>query len=77
MKIDTVVFDMDGTVLNTLQDLTVSVNFVLQKYGFPLRTEEEYRRFFGSGIAYALKCAVPAGTPDSVIDGMMPAWHRG
>ena len=76
MKIDTVVFDMDGTVLNTLQDLTVSVNFVLQKVGFPPRTEEEYRRFFGSGIAYALKCAVPEGTPDSVIDGMIPLFKE-
>ena len=76
MKIDTVVLDMDGTVLNTLQDLTVSVNFVLQKVGFPPRTEEEYRRFFGSGIAYALKCAVPEGTPDSVIDGMIPLFKE-
>lgn len=76
MKIDTIVFDMDGTVLNTLKDLTASVNFVLQKNGFPARTEEEYRRFFGNGIAYALKCAVPAGTPDSVIDGMLPLFKE-
>ena len=76
MKRDTIVFDMDGTVLNTLKDLTASVNFVLQKYGFPTRTEEEYRRFFGSGIAYALKCAVPEGTPDSVVDGMIPLFKE-
>lgn len=76
MKIDTIVFDMDGTVLNTLKDLTASVNFVLQKVGFPPRTEEEYRRFFGNGIAYALKCAVPDGTPDSVIDGMLPLFKE-
>ena len=76
MKIDTIVFDMDGTVLNTLKDLTASVNFVLQKVGFPPRTEKEYRRFFGNGIAYALKCAVPDGTPDSVIDGMIPLFKE-
>ena len=75
-KIDTVIFDMDGTVLNTLDDLTESVNYVLDKFGMPLRTLEEYRRFFGNGIKYALKCAVPDGTPDSVIEEMLPVFRE-
>ena len=35
-NINTVIFDMDGTVLNTLDDLTTSVNYVMDKFGFPI-----------------------------------------
>ncbi len=70
--ITTVIFDMDGTVLNTLDDLTASVNYVLEKFGMPKRSKEEYRQFFGNGIKYALKCAVPKGTSDEVIEEMLP-----
>ncbi len=75
-KINTIIFDMDGTVLNTLDDLTSSVNFVLEKYGMPLRERSEYRRFFGNGIRYALKCALPDGTPDELIDEMLPVFRE-
>ena len=71
-NIDTVIFDMDGTVLDTLDDLTVSVNYVLEKYGMPGHTRDEYRKYFGNGIRYALSCAVPEGTGESVIDEMLP-----
>ena len=50
--INTIVFDMDGTVLDTLDDLTESVNYVLGKFGFASRTKDEYRKFFGNGIKY-------------------------
>ena len=76
MKITTVIFDMDGTVLNTLDDLTVSVNYVLRQFGMPERTLEEYRQFFGSGIRYALECAVPEGTPEETIDRMLPVFRE-
>ena len=71
-KVNTVIFDMDGTVLNTLEDLTASVNYVMEQYGMPKRREAEYRRFLGSGIRYALQCAVPDGTPEELIDQMLP-----
>ena len=74
--IDTIIFDMDGTVLNTLDDLTVSVNYVLEKFGMPLRTMEEYRLFFGSGIRRALELATPEGTSDDVIDEMLPVFKE-
>ena len=38
-----VIFDMDGTILNTLDDMTDSCNFILQKYGFPLHTIDEVK----------------------------------
>lgn len=73
-RINTVVFDMDGTVLNTLDDLTVSVNYVLDRFGLPARSKEEYRRFFGSGIRYALRCAVPPEVTEAMIDEMLPVF---
>lgn len=75
-KVNTVIFDMDGTVLNTLDDLTASVNYVLESFGMPLRTAEEYRRYFGNGIGYALRCAVPEGTPDEMIEEMIPVFRE-
>ena len=71
-RIHTVVFDMDGTVLDTLDDLTASVNHVLGRYGLPARTREDYRRFFGSGIRYALRQAVPPEVSEERIDEMLP-----
>ncbi len=75
-KINTVIFDMDGTVLDTLDDLTDSVNYVLDKYGMPRRTKDEYRRFFGNGIEFALRCAVPDDTPNDVIEEMLPIFKE-
>ena len=75
-KIDTVIFDMDGTVLDTLSDLAASVNHVLDRFGMPCHEESDYRRFFGNGIRYALKCAVPEGTSESTIDEMLPIFRE-
>ena len=74
--ITTIVWDMDGTVLNTLIDLRDSVNYVLRKYNMPEHTIEEYRRYFGSGIRYALECAVIEGTPSETIDEMLPIFKE-
>lgn len=70
-KIKYVLFDMDGTILDTLDDLTDSVNYVLERFGMPARGREEYRRFFGSGIAYAIRCAAPEGTSEETIAQMV------
>ena len=74
--ITTVIFDMDGTVLNTLDDLAASVNYVLTRYGMPVHCTEDYRRYFGNGIRYALQCAVPKGTEESAIDQMIPVFRE-
>ena len=45
-----IIFDLDGTLLDTLDDLTAAVNYALQKKNLPLRTREEVRSFVGNGI---------------------------
>lgn len=57
-----VVFDLDGTLLNTLEDLTDSTNAALRYCGYPERTIDEIRRFVGNGIYKLIERAVPENT---------------
>ncbi len=54
----TVIFDLDGTLLDTLDDLTASVNFALARFSLPMRTREEVRSFVGNGIAKLIKRSI-------------------
>lgn len=58
---DTVIFDMDGTLLNTLEDLTDSVNAAMRTFGRPERTLEEIRQFVGNGVLKLMERSVPEG----------------
>ena len=62
------VFDMDGTILDTLEDLKDSTNFALEKCGYPTRTYDEVRRFVGNGIRKLIERAVPEGLTTEQID---------
>ena len=75
-KIKYAVFDLDGTLLDTLDDLTNSVNYVLENFGMPKRSRSDYRKFFGSGIAYAVRCAAPEGTNEEVISDMVALFRK-
>ena len=65
-KINTVVFDLDGTLLDTLADLANSVNFALKENGHPERSLKEVRRFLGNGIENLMRHSVPDGTEEKV-----------
>lgn len=54
----TIIFDLDGTLLDTLNDLTNATNAALQKFGLPKRTREEVRSFVGNGIAKLIERAL-------------------
>lgn len=56
-----VIFDMDGTLLDTLEDLTDAVNVALEKNGYPARTLEEMRYFVGNGATNMITKAAPVG----------------
>jgi len=60
-KYDTIIFDMDGTLLNTIDDIADSVNYVLKKYGYPIRTYDEIISFVGNGAAKLIELALPNG----------------
>ena len=52
-----ILFDLDGTLLDTLEDLADSVNYALEQHGYPQRTLEEIRTFVGNGAAMLIKLA--------------------
>lgn len=60
-----VIFDLDGTLLNTLDDLSDSTNYALSKFGYPTRTIEEVRQFVGNGVAKLIERAIPDGKNNS------------
>lgn len=61
-KYQAVIFDLDGTLLNTLTDLADSTNYALKTMGFPERTIDEVRRFVGNGVEKLIERAVPEKT---------------
>lgn len=63
MKYKIVIFDMDGTTLNTLDDLTLCLNHILEKHGMPKREKREVGNFLGNGIRRLVELGVPTGTP--------------
>ena len=68
MMINTIIFDLDGTLLNTLEDLRDSVNYALEKQNFPLRTLSEIRSFVGDGIRVLMERAVPKSIDAEVFE---------
>ena len=63
-----VIFDLDGTLLNTLEDLCDSVNYALKTNGLPERSIEEVRNFVGNGIRLLIERSVPANTTKDITD---------
>lgn len=59
-----IVFDMDGTIFDTLKDLNASVNYALTKNNYPLRDIEHTRRSIGNGVAMLVKRSVPENTSE-------------
>lgn len=57
--IKAIIFDLDGTLLNTLEDLWISTNFALKQFNYPERTIEEVRTFIGNGVRKLIERAVP------------------
>ena len=76
MKYELVIFDLDGTLLNTLDDLAASANRALARAGFPARSTEEVRRFIGGGVSRLIHRAVPEGTPEIVCEAVLSDFKR-
>jgi phosphoglycolate phosphatase len=72
MKVRSVIFDLDGTLLNTLEMIKECNNELLSHHGFPQRALAEYRLFVGYGMRNLLKKALPDGTSDEIIERLVP-----
>ena len=60
-KYNTIIFDLDGTLLNTIGDIADSVNYILKKYNHPIRTYEEILSYVGNGSKKLIEKALPEG----------------
>lgn len=71
MKYNAVLFDLDGTLLDTLGDLRLGVNVVLERHGYPTRTLEEIRCFVGNGARQLMRLALPEGTAAEELEAIL------
>ena len=72
----TYIFDLDGTLLDTLQDLKASTNHALRSHGLPERTTEEVRQFVGNGVRKLIERAVPENTPQEVLEAVFADFRK-
>ena len=70
-----ILFDLDGTLLATLEDLHDSTNHVLRSFGYPERTLDEVRRFVGNGARRLMDQAVPAGVDAQAAFDAFQNWY--
>ena len=75
MRYDAVIFDLDGTLLDTLGDLAASTNRTLAHYGFPQRSVDEVRRFVGNGVERLIRRAVPVNTDEASLQSCLD-WFK-
>lgn len=68
MEKDTIIFDLDGTLLNTLEDLYISFNYAIESFGYPKRTMEEIKSFVGNGIKKAIERALPQNVQEDELN---------
>lgn len=73
---DTYIFDLDGTLLNTLNDLYTSCNYALRTHGMPERTLEEVRMFVGNGVRKLMERAVPHGTDHPAFEETLQTFRQ-
>jgi phosphoglycolate phosphatase len=74
-NIKAVIWDLDGTLLNTLDDLAAAVNAALDAYGMPARTVDEVRRFVGNGVRMLIRRAVPRECNEQTVDEVLASFR--
>ena len=74
--INTLIFDLDGTLLNTLEDLKNATNFALKKFGYPERSIEEIRNFVGNGVRKLIERALPNGAENPDFEACLDTFKK-
>ena len=69
------IFDLDGTLLDTLDDLAMSCNHALEAFSMPRRTKEEVRMFVGNGVRMLMKRAVPGGEENPEFEQVLESFR--
>lgn len=75
MKYSAVIFDLDGTLLNTLEDLMNATNYALEQYGYPIRTIDEIRNFVGNGARKLIERALPDGIENPDLEEILSVFR--
>ena len=73
MRYKAILFDMDGTLLDTLADMVSAVNHILSVHGWPQRTTEEVRAFVGNGARRLMERAVPPDVTGGAFEAVLAA----
>ena len=76
MRYNTIIWDLDGTLLDTLQDLWLATNHALRTYGMPQRTFDEVRNFVGNGVRKLIERAVPDGEDNPLFGEVFAEFKR-
>lgn len=73
---ETYIFDLDGTLLSTLNDLAASTNYALRTHHMPERTLDEVRQFVGNGVKKLMERAIPGGTDNPDFDNTYATFRQ-
>ena len=76
MSYDTYIFDLDGTLLDTLQDLAASVNYALRQHHMPEHSTDDVRRFVGNGVRRLMERAVPEGAANPAFEAAFATFRE-
>lgn len=76
MKLETIIFDMDGTLLDSLEGLMHSTNAAMEQYGYPARTYEEVCAFVGNGVGKLIERALPGGLENADYEKCLAAFKE-
>ena len=76
MQFDNYIFDLDGTLLDTLKDLTSSCNYALETHSMPVRTQEEVRLMVGNGVKKLMERAVPDGLTNPLFEDTYESFRK-
>ena len=76
MKYNTYIFDLDGTLLDTLTDLAASVNYALRTHDMPEHSIDDVRRFVGNGVRKLMERAVPGGAENPYFEAAFATFRE-
>lgn len=76
MQADTIIFDLDGTLLDTIEDIATAINVALDSFGYSKHTTEEIKSYVGNGIKTAIKKAIPQETNEETINNIIKIFKQ-